>query len=318
MDGGRRRRHLSRRRRAWRGPLPRHRRLRHRPHPRDRGERQHRHLGARRHRGDLARAAIGSVNVIGTADHQTLDFSNVAFSGIGVVDALGGNDTISTSDLTDGQAYRGGAGNDSFVLGSADTRPARLRGRQRRVRQLLAATPRAPTTGSSPRTPAPRSASARSTPNDVDTIDGSGKANVTVVGSSGSHDVWDLTDTELLGIAEVATGGRQRPDPHLEPQRRRRRAGLSRRHRQRQLLLRDAGHPPALRVGGQWRLRFVQRQRAGHAHDRRRGRRHADRHRRASTGARTASTSSTATATRTWPSSAAARCTTSGTSRAPR
>ena len=146
------------------------------------------------------------VTVVGTANHQTLDFSKVAFDGIGVVDALGGNDVITTSDLTNGQAYRGGAGNDTFHLGSADT-----------VLRVSAADNggydnfSGNTAGATHRILAENAGTqigiGKDYANDVDIIDGNGKANVTINGSSGHHNTWDLSATKLLGIKEVATAG---------------------------------------------------------------------------------------------------------------
>ncbi|HMQ92381.1 MAG TPA: hypothetical protein PKA33_02865 [Amaricoccus sp.] len=146
------------------------------------------------------------VTVVGTADHQILDFSNVAFDGIGVVDALGGNDVITTSDQTAGQAYRGGAGNDTFNLGGADT-----------VLRVSAAddggydTFSGNTAGATHRILAENAGTqigiGKDYANDVDIIDGNGKANVTINGSSGHHNAWDLSATKLLGIKEVATAG---------------------------------------------------------------------------------------------------------------
>src|SRR5690606_13190267 len=43
--------------------------------------------------------------------------------------------------------------------------------------------------------------------NSVDVITGEGHDNVTIVGSDGSHDVWDFSQTTLIGIAEINTGG---------------------------------------------------------------------------------------------------------------
>ncbi|MFO1141474.1 MAG: hypothetical protein U1E59_03625, partial [Amaricoccus sp.] len=153
----------------------------------------------------ITSGGYGNVNVLGTANHQTLDFSNTAFSGIGLVDALGGNDVIATSNLT-AQTYRGGAGNDTFSLGSADT-----------VLRVSSAdnggfdTYSGNTAGATHRilaeTAGIQIGISTNFANGVDIIDGNGKANVTVNGSSGSHDVWDLSNTQLIGIAEVATAG---------------------------------------------------------------------------------------------------------------
>ncbi|MFO1209398.1 MAG: calcium-binding protein [Amaricoccus sp.] len=153
----------------------------------------------------ISSGGFANVNVVGTPDHQTLDFSSVAFDGIGVVDALGGNDVISTSNLT-AQAYRGGAGNDTFVLGSKDT-TLRVSAADNGGFDVFSGN----TPGADHRIVAETAGTqigiGLNYSNDVDTIDAGGNANVSIVGSSASHNVWDLTDTELLGITEVATAG---------------------------------------------------------------------------------------------------------------
>ena len=126
-----------------------------------------------------------SVKVVGTANHQTLDFSNVSFVNIGLVDALGGNDVIHTSNHTAGQAYRGGGGNDTFHLGAVDSTlrvssadngwfdsfDGNTAGAVHRVIAETAGT---------------RIGIAKNYDNDVDIIDGNGKANVIVAGSDSS------------------------------------------------------------------------------------------------------------------------------------
>lgn len=146
------------------------------------------------------------VDVVGSASaHQTLDFSNVAFTGIGVVDSLFGNDTIHTSNLTAGQGYRGGSGNDTFHLGdvaavlrvsSADSGFDNFRGNNGATHRIVAENANA----------AIGIGKDYGGADSVDIIDGNGKANVTVVGSDSSHDVWDLSGTQLVDIKEVLTG----------------------------------------------------------------------------------------------------------------
>ncbi|MBP6769627.1 MAG: hypothetical protein KA171_17740 [Reyranella sp.] len=144
------------------------------------------------------------VNVVGAANHQTLNFSNVAFTGIGVVDALGGTDTIYTSNLTAGQAYRGGTGNDTFILGSKDSKL--LVSGVNQGFDIFSGNTAGATHRIVAETAATQIGIGTEYANDVDIIDGDGKSNVAVVGLSTSHDVWDLSATRLLGIAEVATG----------------------------------------------------------------------------------------------------------------
>lgn len=156
---------------------------------------------------EISSGGKSGVDVVGTASaHQTLDFSNVRFTGIGVVDSLGGNDTISTSNFTSGQAYRGGIGNDTFNLGavdavlrvsSADTGFDLFHGNGDATHRIVAENANT----------AIGIGTVYGGTDSVDVIDGNGKANVTVVGSSSSHDVWDLSQTQLIGIREVATGG---------------------------------------------------------------------------------------------------------------
>ena len=64
----------------------------------------------------------GNANVVvrDNAYGHTLDFSNTALTGIAEVDAGGGNDTITTSELSDDINYRGGTGDDTFHTGTQD------------------------------------------------------------------------------------------------------------------------------------------------------------------------------------------------------
>lgn len=58
----------------------------------------------------------GDTVIRDTNSSRTLDFSNTLISGIVEIDAAGGNDIISASNLSDG-VYRGGSGNDSQIAG---------------------------------------------------------------------------------------------------------------------------------------------------------------------------------------------------------
>lgn len=155
---------------------------------------------------EISSGGKAGVDVVGSASaHQTLDFSNVTLTGIGVVDALNGNDTIHTSNISAGQAYRGGAGNDTFQLGTVNT-----------VLRVSSADSGFDlfhgNNGATHRIVAENANTAIGIGRDyggsdsVDIIDGNGKANVTIVGSNSSHDAWDLSGTQLIGISEVQTG----------------------------------------------------------------------------------------------------------------
>jgi Ca2+-binding RTX toxin-like protein/chemotaxis receptor (MCP) glutamine deamidase CheD len=65
--------------------------------------------------------ASGDTIVRDSNSSRPLDFSETALTDIAEVDARGGNDTITTSNLTGGVNYRGGTGDDTFNLGSQDT-----------------------------------------------------------------------------------------------------------------------------------------------------------------------------------------------------
>jgi Ca2+-binding RTX toxin-like protein len=56
--------------------------------------------------------------IVGTDGNDSLDFSRTLLSGIGTVDARGGNDTVVASGLTAGLYYEGGVGDDVLVSGS--------------------------------------------------------------------------------------------------------------------------------------------------------------------------------------------------------
>ena len=57
----------------------------------------------------------GDTIIRDTNSSRTLNFSNTILTGIVEIDAAGGNDTITASNLSDG-VYRGGSGNDRFVV----------------------------------------------------------------------------------------------------------------------------------------------------------------------------------------------------------
>ncbi len=64
-------------------------------------------------------SGVGDTVVRDTNSSRLLNFRNTLLTGIQEIDASGGNDTIVTSSLGGG-SYRGGAGNDTFVVSSSN------------------------------------------------------------------------------------------------------------------------------------------------------------------------------------------------------
>jgi hypothetical protein len=144
--------------------------------------------------------------------HVALDLTGTKLRAIDLVYAAGTTtlNTIRTSgdsDAAGGQAYRGGAGNDSFVLGGDDTRllvyaadtgfdsfSGNSAGAEHRI--VVAEAGTAVGLGTN-----------YGGANSVDVVDATGKANASIVGSTGSHDVWDLSGTDLINIGLVSTAG---------------------------------------------------------------------------------------------------------------
>jgi hypothetical protein len=150
---------------------------------------------------------FAGVRVVGNnSAHVTLDLSGTSLSGIAEVYAGTANNIIHTSgdsDAAGGQAYRGGKGNDTFHLGSQDTR-------------LLASSAdnggndSFHGNGAATHTIVAEDAgtvigigTTYGGASSVDAIDGGGHANVTILGSSSAHNNWDLSGTEIAGIAGI-------------------------------------------------------------------------------------------------------------------
>jgi Ca2+-binding RTX toxin-like protein len=156
------------------------------------------------------------VNIAGAASaHNTIDLSNTRLVGIGEVQGGGptSNDTFFTSNDSDavgGQDYRGGPGNDTFHLGSQSTNLlvsiADNGGfdsfADNVVGDTAVHTLKATTDGTNIGIAGVYGGS-----NSVDVITADSHANVKIVGSDGSHDNWDFSQTTLTGITEIATGG---------------------------------------------------------------------------------------------------------------
>uniref|UniRef100_UPI002608F272 beta strand repeat-containing protein n=1 Tax=uncultured Roseibium sp. TaxID=1936171 RepID=UPI002608F272 len=68
---------------------------------------------------EISANGFSGVTVRDSDSSRTLDFSDTALTDINEIDARGGNDTITTSDLSSGN-YRGGSGNDTIHTGAAD------------------------------------------------------------------------------------------------------------------------------------------------------------------------------------------------------
>ena len=63
--------------------------------------------------------------IVDSNSSRTLDFSNTVLSGISLIDAAAGNDTIVVSNLSDG-IYQGGLGNDRLVLTEPTASPVAI------------------------------------------------------------------------------------------------------------------------------------------------------------------------------------------------
>jgi hypothetical protein len=77
---------------------------------------------------------LGDTVIRDTNYSRTLNFSNTILTGIAEVDAAGGNDTVTASNLSAG-VYRGGTGDDVLIAGSTAVDMAVFR-QQRRIRHI--------------------------------------------------------------------------------------------------------------------------------------------------------------------------------------
>ena len=161
---------------------------------------------------EINAAGFTGVNIAGaTAAHNILNLADVKLVGIGEVQGGGltSNDTFYTSNNSDavgGQAYRGGQGNDTFHLGSQDTRLL-YSGPDIGFDGFYGNTARATHTviAESDGTVIGIGGNYGGT-NSVDEITANGHANVTIVGSNSVHNNWNFSGTVLDGIAEIRGG----------------------------------------------------------------------------------------------------------------
>jgi Ca2+-binding RTX toxin-like protein len=160
---------------------------------------------------EISSAGFAGVIISGsTSSHTTFNLSGVKLVGIEEVQGGGStsNDTFYTSNDSDaagGQAYRGGGGNDTFHLGSQDTRLLysgtgngfdSFHGNGAADHAVIA---------ESDGTVIGISGSYGGT-NSVDTITADGHSDVKIVGSNSVHNNWNFSDTDLIGIAEIRGG----------------------------------------------------------------------------------------------------------------
>ena len=168
---------------------------------------------------EINAAGFTGVNIAGaTAAHNTIDLSDTKLVGIGEVRGGGGtsNDTFYTSNLSDavgGQNYRGGPGNDTFHLGSQDTNLLVGSGDTgydsfagNVVGDGVVHTLKATDDGTDIGIAAAYGNLAGHS-NSVDVITANGHDHVRIVGSDGEHNVWDFSQTQLVGIEGIYTGG---------------------------------------------------------------------------------------------------------------
>ena len=163
---------------------------------------------------EISSGGFSGVDIVtNPSAHVTLDLSGTKLRGIDLVYASGTTTdntihTSSDSDAVGGQAYRGGAGNDSFVLGGQDTRllvfaadngfdtfSGNTAGPGPEHRIVVAENDTAVGIGTT-----------YGGTNSVDVIDATGKTGASVLGSP-DHNVWDLSGTDLINIGLVSVGG---------------------------------------------------------------------------------------------------------------
>ena len=165
---------------------------------------------------EISAGGFTGVNIAGaTGAHNTLDLSSTKL--VGIAEVRGGgptsNDTFYTSNDSDavgGQAYRGGGGNDTFHLGTQSTRlfvsAADNGGYDAFDGNTFgdAAVHTIVVEGANTQVGITTNYGGANT---VDVIDASGATNASLVGSSGAHNVWDLSTTVLKNISVVDVGG---------------------------------------------------------------------------------------------------------------
>ncbi|MGX9393321.1 T1SS-143 repeat domain-containing protein [Nitrobacteraceae bacterium UC4446_H13] len=159
---------------------------------------------------DISGAGFHDVRLVGNnAVHVTLDLSNTSLHGISEVYAGTANNTIYTSsdsDAVGGQAYRGGAGNDTFIFGNEDTRLLYSQADNGGYDSFQDNSSEATHTAIAETDDTVIGiAGTYGSANSVDVIDGNGHSNVTIVGGI-VHNHWDFTDTNLFDIAGIYGG----------------------------------------------------------------------------------------------------------------
>ena len=133
-----------------------------------------------------------------TDSSRTLNFSNTLLTGIAEINAAGGNDTVTASNLSDG-AYRGGSGDD--VLNAGTTNVTWLYNGTSNGFDTLnngagTSVALAQTTGTT--------IGLNGYANGVDSFEGAGD---TIIRDTDSSRRLDLSDTSLSGIGEIDAGG---------------------------------------------------------------------------------------------------------------
>ena len=142
---------------------------------------------------------LGDTRILDSNSSHTLDFSNTLLNGIAEVNAAGGNDVVTTSNLSAG-TYRGGSGNDKFHTGDQDV-TLLYSGTGNGYDSFLTngigtAVARATTAGTT--------IGVNGYANGVEQIVGLGDTKI--LDSNSSHTL-DFSDTLLIGIAEVNAAG---------------------------------------------------------------------------------------------------------------
>jgi Ca2+-binding RTX toxin-like protein len=158
----------------------------------------------------ISAAGFSGVNLIGSSGvHNTFDLRDVELVGIGEVSTQGGDDTIWTSNVSGGgQNYRGGAGHDTFHLGSQGTNLLVSSADNGGFDSFEGNVANDGTVHVLKAEDAGTDIGLGTTfINGVDIITADGHADVRIAGSDGAHNNWDFSQTQLTGIAEIASGG---------------------------------------------------------------------------------------------------------------
>jgi T1SS-143 domain-containing protein len=160
---------------------------------------------------EINAAGFAGVNIAGAASaHNTIDLSHTKLVGIGEVQGGGATSsdifyTSSDSDAAGGQAYRGGGGNDTFYLGTQDTRLLYSGAGNGFDSFHDNGAAKHTVMADSDGTVIGLSRTYGGT-DSVDEITANNHDNVTIVGSSSVHNNWDFSNTVLTGIKEIRGG----------------------------------------------------------------------------------------------------------------